>query len=217
VLFQPFVRPQKRIHGVHGWVSTHAATVTLDSCSFHPSDECQKNPQMPKTLSFVFDRLWAYLQSWSFPESLKLLQQSWDRAVDGDCELCLNCRWPCKDSLIIFVFWPSKGPYDLRSLMRWSKGCWTRVPWPSIHKNVCVCSGPCLFLSNSFYLFMDTLRVSRESPAPLAEQQSRCATCRCCPNRDPVGKDRNSQCLREITHDHFGVSTCIGALNPQHV
>ena len=23
-----------------------------------------------------------------------------------------------------------------------------------------------------------------------------CATCKCCPNRGPVGKDRNSQCLR---------------------
>lgn len=59
------------------------------------------NPQMAKTLSFVFEHI---LQSWSFPESLKLLQQSWDRAVDGDCELCLNCRWPCKDPLIIYLF-----------------------------------------------------------------------------------------------------------------
>ena len=159
VLFQPFVRPEKRIHGVMVEFQRMPQQSRWILAVFTPQTSVS-NPQMPKTLSFVFDRLWAYLQSWSFPECLKLLQQSWDHAVDGDCELCLNCRWPCKDPLIIFVFWPSKGRYDLRSLMRWSKGCWTRVPWPSTHKNseqVCVQVHVCFFLILSLVNIQKTM------------------------------------------------------------
>ena len=169
------------------------------------------NPQMAKTLSFVFEHI---LQSWSFPESLKLLQQSWDRAVDGDCELCLNCRWPCKDPLIIYLF---SGHRKGRMIC----GHWCDGPRAveqeyldprSIKMCVCVCSGPCLFLSNSFYLFMDTLRVSRESPAP---QSNRAAALHAgvVQTETQLAKTAIHSACAGSHMTIFGVSTCIGALN----
>ena len=157
-------------------------------------------PKPFRSSLIVFEHI---LQSWSFPESLKLLQQSWDRAVDGDCELCLNCRWPCKDPLIIYLF---SGHRKGRMIC----GHWCDGPRAVEQEyldprsiKMCVCVFRSMFVSFEFFLSFYGHFESLPGISSAAEQQSRCATCRCCPNRDPVGKDRNSQCLCGITHDHF--------------